>query len=204
MLPTISAFPNKQFYAGSIRDSEERQASGATASYSPVTFYHHTHPESRIGQSLANHGEVDIIIQELLKIQDQKLQEGVAIEDVFADVGIISMYAAQTEVIRIKVRAALGEDHALEIHTVDGFQGRDKDTIFISTVRSNPQGHIGFLKDPRRLNVALTRARNKLLIFGNSSTLVFPRYWEQDDNLFAQYIAWIKEVRRDRLYTLQD
>lgn len=196
MLPTISAFPNKQFYAGTIRDSDERQASAKATSHQPVTFYHHTSPESRVGQSLANDGEVDAMIQELFKIQAHKLQGGVAIEDVFSDVGIISMYAAQTEAIRIKARAAFGEDHALEIHTVDGFQGRDKDSILISTVRSNPRGYIGFLKDPRRLNVALTRARNRLLIFGNSSTLAFPRYWEREDNLFAQYIAWIKEVRR--------
>lgn len=194
MLPAISAFPNKQFYAGSIKDSDERQASAVVSSSQPVTFFHHTHPESRVGQSLVNHGEVDAVIQELLRIQSSRAHEGIENQSILSTVGVISMYAAQTEAIRMKARAALGEDHEVEIHTVDGFQGRDKHTILISTVRSNCQGNIGFLKDPRRLNVALTRARNQLLIFGNATTLAAPRWWEQGDSLFAQYIAWIKEV----------
>ena len=59
----------------------------------------------------------------------------------------------------------------IEVNSIDGFQGQEKDVIYISLVRSNEQGNIGFLKDYRRLNVALTRARYKLIIIGDMSTL---------------------------------
>jgi ATP-dependent RNA/DNA helicase IGHMBP2 len=59
----------------------------------------------------------------------------------------------------------------LEIDSVDGFQGREKEAVVISLVRSNSEGEIGFLADVRRMNVALTRARRKLLVIGDSATL---------------------------------
>ena len=193
MRPEISAFPNKHFYAGSIRDSEERQDVGEKLAHAAVTFYHHTHLETKVGKSFINNGEIDAIICELLHLRKEQSQQGLEDHTIFSKIGVISMYASQAEALRIKVRAALGEDHGIEIHTVDGFQGRDKDTIIISTVRSNSSGQIGFLKDPRRLNVALTRARNRLLVFGNANTLSFPRYWETGDKPMAQY--WIGSKR---------
>ena len=59
----------------------------------------------------------------------------------------------------------------ISVHTVDGFQGQERDVILISLVRANEQGRIGFLGDVRRMNVAMTRARMKLLIFGDVATL---------------------------------
>ena len=59
----------------------------------------------------------------------------------------------------------------ITVNTVDGFQGQEKDVIFISLVRANEKGHIGFLNDLRRMNVAITRARMKLVILGDSRTL---------------------------------
>ena len=61
--------------------------------------------------------------------------------------------------------------HLLTVDTVDGFQGQERDVVFISLVRANDQGQIGFLTDLRRMNVAITRARMKLLIAGDASTL---------------------------------
>lgn len=195
MLPEISAFPNKLFYAGTIKDSDERTSSSEDKpQHQPVVFYHHTYPEVRVGQSTANPQEVDAIIRLLLSIQREEGRHGRDYQEAFSNLGIISMYAAQTNLIRVKARAALGEDHGIEIHTVDGFQGRDKDTVIISTVRSNPGGYVGFLNDPRRLNVALTRVRNSLYVFGNANTLSAARYWDRRDNVLAQYIKWIREV----------
>ncbi len=77
--------------------------------------------------------------------------------------GIISPYQDQVNLISSRTN--------IEVKTVDGYQGREKDIIIISTVRSNENREIGFLKDLRRLNVSLTRARRKLIIIGDTSTL---------------------------------
>ncbi|MCA9247448.1 MAG: AAA family ATPase [Planctomycetales bacterium] len=83
-----------------------------------------------------------------------------------ADLAIIAPYAAQVRLLR-----DLRTDEAVEIDSVDGFQGREKEAIIISLVRSNPTGEIGFLGDVRRMNVALTRARRKLIVIGDSATI---------------------------------
>ena len=80
-----------------------------------------------------------------------------------SDIGIISPYADQVKIIQEKT--------PVEVKTIDGFQGREKEIIIISTVRSNEWGNIGFLSDLRRLNVAITRAKRKLIIIGNKDTL---------------------------------
>lgn len=79
------------------------------------------------------------------------------------DLGIISPYDDQVDLIKSLTK--------VEVNTVDGFQGREKEVVFISLVRSNSQQNIGFLNDLRRLNVSLTRAKRKLVIIGNSTTL---------------------------------
>ena len=92
-------------------------------------------------------------------------------------IGVITPYAAQARLLREKL-----SDGELEIDTVDGFQGREKEAIVISLVRSNERGEIGFLSDLRRTNVAMTRARRKLLMIGDSATL-------SSDPFYARLIA---------------
>jgi len=82
-------------------------------------------------------------------------------------VGIITPYSAQVKFFQQHLDAERG----VQVSTVDGFQGQEKDIIIISCVRSNENGEIGFLQDTRRMNVALTRARKKLVIVGDSATL---------------------------------
>ena len=67
----------------------------------------------------------------------------------------------------------------VEINTVDGFQGREKDIIIMSCVRSNDNGTIGFLSDRRRMNVAITRAKHSLFVIGNSKTLNKDKNWRE-------------------------
>ena len=77
-------------------------------------------------------------------------------------------------------------DHDLEIDTVDGFQGREKEAVVISLVRSNATGEIGFLSDTRRMNVALTRARRKLIVIGDSATLANNEFYKSMLDYFEE------------------
>jgi superfamily I DNA and/or RNA helicase len=106
------------------------------------------------------------------------------------DVGIISPYRAQVQYLRQLIRK--GEffkpfRHLISVNTVDGFQGQERDIIVISLVRSNDEGQIGFLRDLRRMNVAITRARMKLIILGDRSTMTrhpfYRKLWQYVESL---------------------
>eukprot|EP01138_Halocafeteria_seosinensis_P005432 gb/GECG01005553.1/.p1 GENE.gb/GECG01005553.1/~~gb/GECG01005553.1/.p1 ORF type:complete len:236 (+),score=19.27 gb/GECG01005553.1/:1-708(+) len=81
---------------------------------------------------------------------------------------------------------------AIEVNTVDGFQGREKDIVILSTVRSNNDGTVGFLSDWRRFNVAMTRAKQGLVVIGHEETLANDAVWK----------AWLQWVRLNRLHSL--
>ena len=101
------------------------------------------------------------------------------------DVGIISPYRAQVQYLKKLIKKYeffKPYRRLISVNTVDGFQGQERDVIFISLVRSNDEGQIGFLKDLRRMNVAMTRARMKLIILGNKDTMTkhpfYKKLWE--------------------------
>ena len=109
------------------------------------------------------------------------------------DVGIISPYKVQTQYLRQQIRKR--EEfrpfrQVISVNTVDGFQGQERDIIIISIVRSNDNGQIGFLSDLRRMNVAMTRARMKLIIFGDKATL-------QHHTFYRKLIQYVDEVTKD-------
>lgn len=110
------------------------------------------------GESKRNPGEARVVMH----FCEQLVAAGVKPNDI----AVIVPYAAQTRLIK-----KMSNDLPLEIDTVDGFQGREKEVVVVSLVRSNPQGEIGFLKDERRINVAITRAKRKLIVIGDSATL---------------------------------
>jgi superfamily I DNA and/or RNA helicase len=92
----------------------------------------------------------------------------------FPSIAVISPYQEQIRLLREQLKgyaeiAALGDRVA--VNTIDSFQGQERDIVYISMARSNPRGEIGFLADVRRMNVAMTRAKQKLVIVGDSSTL---------------------------------
>jgi hypothetical protein len=113
-----------------------------------------------------------------------------------ADIAVIAAYDAQVR----RLRALLAGERAagLEVATVDGFQGREKEAVVVDLVRSNPDGAIGFLADTRRMNVALTRARRFLLVIGDSATLGEHPYYAAlvaaIDELDAHGSAWADEA----------
>mmetsp|Transcript_3070 Transcript_3070/g.9130 ORF Transcript_3070/g.9130 Transcript_3070/m.9130 type:complete len:576 (-) Transcript_3070:11-1738(-) len=95
-----------------------------------------------------------------------------------SDVGVITPYAAQARAVRDALGASpdLGAG-AVEVNTVDAYQGREKNIILVSTVRSNAEGRLGFVADERRLNVALTRARKAVVVVGDRATLETDGTW---------------------------
>ena len=123
-------------------------------------------------KSIINNVEAKICI----KVAEDYLNNGLG-ED---DIGIISPYADQVKLI--------SDLTPVEVKTVDGFQGREKEVIIISTVRSNNNGNIGFLKDLRRLNVAITRAKRKLVIVGNRNTL-------ESNETYSRLIKFVEDER---------
>jgi ATP-dependent RNA/DNA helicase IGHMBP2 len=134
-----------------------------------ASFDEETEPD---GQSRLNPQEADLVAAKVTAL----IAAGVGPEQI----GVITPYAAQARLLREKL-----PEKELEIDTVDGFQGREKEAIVISLVRSNERGEIGFLSDLRRMNVAMTRARRKLLIVGDSATL-------SSDPFYARLIAYFE------------
>ena len=103
-----------------------------------------------------------------------------------SDIGIVTPYAGQVRAIRDMLPENM---QSVEVRTVDGYQGREKDVIIFSCVRSNKEGNVGFLSDQRRLNVALTRAKRGLVVLGNPETLRHDKNWR----------AWLDHIRRSKV-----
>ena len=104
------------------------------------------------------------------------------INDEHIDFGIISPYRAQVQYLRKIIHSSSelkGIRRAVTINTIDSFQGQERDVIIISLVRANDHGQIGFLSDLRRMNVAMTRARMKLIIIGNAQTLCRHKFYRE-------------------------
>ena len=111
--------------------------------------------------------------------------------DQIDNIGIIAPYKAQSSLLKELFEEQF-EAHELirqktAISTVDSFQGQERDIIYISLVRSNERGEIGFLSDTRRMNVAMTRARKKLVIIGDSGTI-------GQDDFYAQLLDYIQSI----------
>ena len=116
------------------------------------------------------------------------------------DVGVISPYRAQVQYLRQQLRKReffKPFRHLISVNTVDGFQGQERDIIVISLVRSNEEGQIGFLRDLRRMNVAITRARMKLIIMGNASTMTRHPF-------YRKLYEYVQSLNRDGLDSMPE
>ena len=148
--------------------------------------------EQFIGETFGrvNKGEANLTLS-LLQIYFQRIGKQRILDDRI-DVGIISPYRAQVQYLKrlIKKRAFFKPfRHLISINTVDGFQGQERDVILISLVRANEAGQIGFLRDLRRMNVAMTRARMKLFILGDAPTLTRHPFYKK-------LYDYIQEIRQ--------
>lgn len=203
----IMAFSGEVFYEGALQaDAAVRSAlladlphvTSSPLTETPIHFIdtagasYDEEPEPD-GESRLNPQEAELVVKKV----DELLGHGVLAEQI----AVISPYSAQVKYLRGKIK------HAIEIDSVDGFQGREKDVVIVSLVRSTPvlsgasarlaqskDGGIGFLADTRRMNVAMTRAKRKLIVIGDSATITAHPFYEKMVKYFesigAYYSVW--------------
>lgn len=173
----IMKFPSQWFYNGELEAAPEVRYRGILDWDTPIHWIDTSEmdfKEEFVGETFGriNKAEADLLLSEL-KIYINRISGNRILEEKI-DFGIISPYKAQVQYLRNKIKAdaSLKPYRSLfTVNTVDGFQGQERDVIFISLVRANEEGQIGFLNDLRRMNVAITRARMKLVILGEAETL---------------------------------
>jgi len=176
----IMRFSSNWFYQGKVESAKEVKFRSILDLDRPMMWIDTSslpedeYREQFVGESFGriNKAEAQLTLQTLkdyfAKIGKQRVL------DERLDVGVISPYKVQVQYMRqlVKKDADLKPfRHLITLNTVDGFQGQERDIILISLVRANDDGQIGFLRDLRRMNVAMTRARMKLIILGNAATL---------------------------------
>jgi hypothetical protein len=179
----IMRFPSEALYGGALR--AHPSVADHALDGEPLLFvdtagagFDEGTPEG--SDSRHNEGEATLAAAEVERI----LALGVAP----ADVAVISPYDAQVQRLRQLLAARLEE--GLEVDTVDGFQGREKEAVVVSLVRSNDDGEVGFLADVRRMNVAITRARKKLVVIGDSATIARHPFYEAFQRYAEAEGAW--------------
>ena len=182
----IKEFPSEEFYNGELVSAEEvkdRKLSDITGKTgkdpitddTPVVFID-THGRFLEKQKKGSRSKYNPEEAKIVQLIINKLKElGVPPEDI----GVITPYKDHEEYLKKLVPD-------VEVKTVDGFQGREKEVIIISLVRSNPDEEIGFLDDLRRLNVALTRAKRKLIVIGDANTL-------SSNEIYKKFLQFVKE-----------
>lgn len=173
----IMRFSSRWFYQDELESAPEVSHRGILRLDTPVVWFDtsecdFTEDTKADSMSRINKREAEVLVEQLHVYIEKITKERILEEHI--DFGLISPYKAQVQYIRglIKRDAFFKPLRRLiTVHTVDGFQGQERDVIMISLVRANEGGQIGFLNDLRRMNVAITRARMKLMILGDASTL---------------------------------
>ena len=173
----IMAFPSHWFYHDRLLAAPEVRYRGILDYDNAITWIDTAaldFKEKNVadGTGRINLGEAGLLIRHLRSYMERIGEKRILDEHI--DFGIISPYRAQVRYLRqllYKEPFFRPFRSLLTVHTVDGFQGQERDVVFVSLVRANEEGQIGFLRDLRRMNVAITRARMKLVILGDAVTL---------------------------------
>lgn len=192
MHPTLRDFPSGRFYDGQLLDgvsAEERPAPAGfmwpdwdgPVAFIPIDGVEQVDTEGASKSNLDEAARVVTLVQELLVPADLTTR----------DIGIITPYNGQVRLLDDLFESAGGRGkgdryEGLEIKSIDGYQGREKEVIIFSAVRANERGEVGFLADRRRLNVALTRAKRGLIVLGHMPTLRHDANW-------AAWLDWAQE-----------
>lgn len=181
----IMRFSSEWFYGGMLQSAPEVKYRSILDFDTPIEWINTEgmdRNEEFVGENYGriNKPEAELSIAQLKEYITKIGRERFLSERI--DVGLISPYKAQVQYLRRLVRNdAFFKPYrqAITINTVDGFQGQERDVILISLVRANEEGQIGFLNDLRRMNVAITRARMKLIILGDASTLTRHAFYKK-------------------------
>ena len=191
----IMRFSSDWFYGGELEAAPEIRHRGILDWDTPVTWLDTSgmdFKEEFVGETFGriNKEEAGLLLKEL-EAYIQRIGGNRILEERI-DFGLISPYKAQVQYLRGKIKgsASLRPYRSLiTVNTVDGFQGQERDVIFISLVRANEEGQIGFLNDLRRMNVAITRARMKLVILGEAATLSHHAFYKK----LLEYVRTIND-----------
>lgn len=181
----IMRFSSNWFYDGRVESAPEVKYRGILDYDNPITWIDTSESgakEEFVGESFGriNKTEAELTLEALKNYFTKIGRQRIADEHI--DVGVISPYRAQVQLLHRMVRKAeffKPYRGCITVNTVDGFQGQERDIIVISLVRSNDDGQIGFLSDLRRMNVAITRARMKLIIVGSVQTMTRHAFYKE-------------------------
>jgi predicted DNA helicase len=168
----IMAFPSEALYGGALRAHprvRDRAIDDAPLEVVDTAGRGFEEETPAGSDSKQNPGEAELVASEVSRL----VRLGVPPEAI----AVISPYDAQVQ--RIRQLLAGDVERGLEVDTVDGFQGREKEAVVVSLVRSNDAGEVGFLADVRRMNVAITRARSKLVVVGDGATVSRHPFYER-------------------------
>lgn len=208
MHDNIMGFSNKMFYEGklesdvTVKDNllsfdENDELLKRSLEFIDTAGSGYNEKQNPESLSYSNPEEAELLLKHLAKVLEQyeettarHLDSARSDKTVSLRIGIIAPYKQQVEFIRNYIlENELFKDsrHHFSVRTVDGFQGQERDIICISMTRSNDNGEIGFLSDTRRMNVALTRAKRKLLVFGDSATLA-------NHTFYKSFLDYVEEV----------
>lgn len=174
MRASIASFSNKHFYAQKLLTPPHLSDSDQHLVFYDTAGTGFEEARGADGNSLMNEGELELVA----KLMDASFFQA-------EEAAFISPYAGQVQLARERLPASL------RCSTVDSFQGQEKPTILLSLVRSNQEGIIGFLKDYRRMNVAMTRAKERLFIIGDSATIA-------QDPFYQELLAHLEEINAYR------
>ncbi|XP_026452236.1 helicase sen1-like [Papaver somniferum] len=193
MHPSISVFPNEQFYnkqildASNVKEKSYNRKFLQGSMYGSFSFISVSYGEEEFNDkhSLKNVVEVAVISEIIENLYNASTANSYKVS-----VGVISPYKAQVHALMDKLGnkyAEMDSNFSVSVRSVDGFQGAEEDIIIMSTVRSNSNGKVGFLSNHQRTNVALTRARYCLWILGNGRTLI------DSDSVWSKLVCGAKE-----------
>jgi superfamily I DNA and/or RNA helicase len=186
----IMRFPSEALYGGLLR--AHPAVAGHALDEAPLVLVDtagmgHEEETPPGSDSKVNEGEAVLVAREVERV----LALGVAP----ADVAVIAPYDGQVQRLRQLLAARVAE--GLEVDTVDGFQGREKEAVVVSLVRANERGEVGFLADVRRMNVAITRARKKLVVVGDGATVARHPFYAAFLRHAEEAGAWVSGWERE-------